>query len=57
MTALPSGCPQLMGRELGGSRGGIWEAGLGHAAAESEEVNGGGQMPWGLWALGWVDDG
>lgn len=41
MTALPSGCPQLMGGEPGGSRGGGWEAGPGHTAAESEEVNGG----------------
>lgn len=56
MTALPSGCPQLMGGELGGSRGGGWEVGLGHTASESEEVNGGGPVSWGLWALGQGDE-
>ena len=57
MIALPSSRPRPPGGELGGGRGGGREAGSGHTAAESGEVNGGGQMPWGLWALGWLDNG
>ena len=57
MIALPSSRPRPPGGELGGGRGGGREAGPGHTAAESGEVNGGGQMPWGLWALGWLDNG
>lgn len=43
MTAWPSSRPPPTGGELklGGGSGGGWEAGLGHRAAESGEVNGG----------------
>lgn len=57
MTALPSGRPWPTGGEPGGGHGGGWEAGPGHTAAKSGEVNGRGQVLWGWWALGgWTMD-